>query len=100
MFAFPIRTGNSPIIRPLGNMKDVTNELCKELQKRAKFGERKYKTRLHPFNGRSALRDAFEEACDLSCYLKQLLMEEEMEGKIKRIRKKAPQKIPDFEFKP
>jgi hypothetical protein len=69
---------------------DVINEVCKDLQKRAKLGERKYGERLVPFNGRSALKDAYEEALDLANYLKQLLLEEEMELKIKRIRKKTP----------
>ena len=57
---------------------DVINEVCKDLQSRAKLGEKKYGERLRPFNGRSALRDAYEEALDMANYLKQLLIEEEL----------------------
>jgi len=58
---------------------DVINEVCEDLQARAVLGEKKYGERLRPFNGRSSLRDAYEEALDLANYLKQLLIEEEIE---------------------
>ena len=63
------------------------HELVKQdLDKRAALGKKKYGQYLYPHNGRSALQDAFEEACDLCCYLKQALLEQEMESKIKKIR--------------
>lgn len=34
-----------------------------------------YGTSLQPFNGRDALTDAYEEALDLACYLRQVLFE-------------------------
>jgi hypothetical protein len=80
-------------------MKDVISEVCKDLERRAKLGERKYGERLLPFNGRRALQDLYEELLDAANYCKQLLMEEDMEKKITRIRKKTPgKKKPDGDF--
>lgn len=80
---------------------DVINEVCKDLQKRAKLGEKKYGERLIPFNGRRALQDLYEELLDAANYCKQLLMEEDMEAKIKKIRSKTkkPRRVDD-EFPP
>lgn len=47
-----------------------------DLDARLRAGIRTYGTPLQPFNGRSALRDAYEEALDLAIYLRQLLFEE------------------------
>lgn len=38
-------------------------------------GFRRYNTRLQPFNGRDALRDAYEECLDMAVYLRQALFE-------------------------
>jgi hypothetical protein len=38
-------------------------------------GTEQYGTPLLPFNGRDALTDAYEEALDLACYLRQALFE-------------------------
>jgi hypothetical protein len=43
---------------------------CREL-----LGIQRYGTSLQPHNGRDALRDAYEEALDLACYLKQSIVE-------------------------
>lgn len=56
---------------------DIIDEVRKDLQQRAKMGEKTYGTRLKPFNGRDALIDAYQEALDLAVYLKQKLVEEE-----------------------
>ena len=40
-------------------------------------GSEKYGTRLQGFNGRSALRDAYQEVLDLAVYLRQRIWEEE-----------------------
>jgi hypothetical protein len=48
----------------------------KDLKVRAAFGFKKYGTELKTNNGRNALVDAYQEALDLCCYLKQRIMEE------------------------
>lgn len=47
----------------------------RDLEQREKVGIQRYGTPLQAFNGRDALRDAYEEALDLSCYLRQALAE-------------------------
>lgn len=51
----------------------------KDLRKRVQFGKSKYGTILQPFNGRDALKDAYEEALDLVQYLRQALFERDGE---------------------
>jgi hypothetical protein len=46
-----------------------------DLGKREAHGIEVYGTPLQPFNGRDVLRDAYEEALDLACYLKQAVCE-------------------------
>jgi len=46
-----------------------------DLKERKAMGLRKYGTPLQAFNGRRALRDAYQEALDLTCYLRQLIEE-------------------------
>jgi hypothetical protein len=46
-----------------------------DLDLREQVGIQRYGTPLQPHNGRDALRDAYEEALDLSCYLKQAIVE-------------------------
>lgn len=46
-----------------------------DIRERDKLGTFKYKTRLQGFNGRDALRDAYQEALDLSVYLRQAIFE-------------------------
>lgn len=55
----------------------VANQVMADLHSRKVFGIKKYGTPLQPNNGRDALQDAYEEALDLCCYLKQRLMEME-----------------------
>lgn len=57
------------------NHKYVVDEVVKDIEERKRIGKEKYGTPLQPFNGRDCLRDAYEEALDLSIYLKQCLME-------------------------
>jgi hypothetical protein len=47
----------------------------RDLEERERLGKDRYGTALYPNNGRSALRDAYEEALDLACYLRQALEE-------------------------
>ncbi len=56
---------------------DICESVRADIEQRAKIGERKYGERLRPYNGRSALLDAYEEALDLAMYLKQALVEQE-----------------------
>lgn len=58
-----------------GNGKVVITEVIKDLLARDEVGQIKYKTSLKTDNGRDALMDAFQEACDLVMYLKQAIME-------------------------
>lgn len=46
-----------------------------DLVEREKLGVERYGTPLQAHNGRNALRDAYEEALDLACYLRQALVE-------------------------
>ena len=68
---------NKPQPAPTQGQVDVTNEVIKDLADRAEFGERKYGTRLQTHNGRRGIEDAYQEALDLCCYLKQIILEYE-----------------------
>ncbi|MGH3780937.1 MAG: hypothetical protein ACRDRO_10010 [Pseudonocardiaceae bacterium] len=46
-----------------------------DLHTRERVGIGRYGTPLQANNGRDALRDAYEEALDLACYLKQVIVE-------------------------
>lgn len=46
-----------------------------DLEQRERLGVERYGTSLQPHNGRDALRDAYEEALDLACYLRQAMAE-------------------------
>lgn len=58
-------------------MKTVHELVTTDLARRAEQGLRTYGKPLLPHNGRNALQDAYEEALDLACYLKQALIEQE-----------------------
>lgn len=51
--------------------------VMEDLQKRLDLGIRRYGQPLQPHNGRSSLRDAYEEALDLCVYLRTALYEQE-----------------------
>jgi hypothetical protein len=57
------------------NNPAVWEEVIKDMQARDSFGRQKYGTPLQAFNGRDALRDAYEESLDLCVYLRQALYE-------------------------
>lgn len=46
-----------------------------DLEERERLGKQRYGTPLYAHNGRDALLDAYEEALDLACYLKQAIVE-------------------------
>jgi predicted transcriptional regulator len=47
----------------------------KDLIYREQLGRQRYGTSLYAYNGRSAILDAYEEALDLCCYLRQVIEE-------------------------
>jgi hypothetical protein len=57
---------------------DVQAAVVQDLLERRELGIAKYGTPLQPLNGRDALRDAYEEAIDLACYLMQAIMERDL----------------------
>ena len=69
--------------------KPIHELVKKDLDKRAALGKKKYGEYLYPKNGRKAMQDYYEELLDAASYAKQWLTEQEMESKIKRIRKTA-----------
>lgn len=63
---------------PIKNKQpEVWNIVKEDMEKRNSFGKRKYGTPLQPFNGRDALRDAYEEALDLCVYLRTAIYEKD-----------------------
>ena len=46
-----------------------------DMQDRHELGIKRYGTPLQPYNGRDALRDAYEEALDLAVYLRTAIYE-------------------------
>ncbi len=53
----------------------ITDIVIRDLNSRTELGKKKYGTPLQPFNGRDALKDAYEEALDLCQYLRQAIYE-------------------------
>lgn len=54
---------------------DIQEQVIRDVQARREVGIQRYGTALYPHNGRDALLDAYEEALDLTMYLKQALVE-------------------------
>lgn len=67
----------NPQPHPQPGGQDVTALVMADLEARAQGGERKYGCRLTTHNGRRPLIDAYQEALDLACYLRQAIAEEE-----------------------
>lgn len=62
---------------PKGMGREITPLVLEDLKQRSDAGLKKYGERLHAWNGRSSLRDAYEEVLDLAQYLRQAIEEEE-----------------------
>ena len=62
--------------------EEVFQQLQKDIESRNQIGFDHYKTSLTTFNGRDALRDAYEEALDMCAYLCQAIMERDALGKV------------------
>lgn len=71
-----LREGDQPL--PIPNSKPIIHELViEDVKARLEIGTKRYGTGLQPYNGRNALRDAYEEVLDLAAYLRQKIWEEE-----------------------
>ena len=57
------------------DQESIQSKVRKDLEEREALGMERYGRPLLPHNGRDALRDAYEEALDLACYLRQALEE-------------------------
>lgn len=60
---------------PSGGQQEVQQALINVIAARRELGIRKYGQRVMTYNGRSALRDAWEEVIDLAVYLTQMMLE-------------------------
>jgi len=61
---------------PIKNDQPIMwNKVLIDCVNRNHMGVKKYGTPLQPFNGRDALKDAYEEALDLVVYLRQAIYE-------------------------
>lgn len=68
------RPGDQPLPTPNGS-GDIQSLVIVDIYERRELGINRYGTALQAHNGRDALQDAYEEAMDLTIYLKQVLME-------------------------
>jgi len=62
----------APIVNDGPCIQDL---VIQDMEGRKAVGLKRYGTLLQPFNGRDALRDAYEEALDLAQYLRQAIEE-------------------------
>lgn len=67
------REGDQPL--PTEGQQNVSDAVKADLDARIALGIQRYGRPLQTFNGRDALKDAYEEALDLVHYLKQAIME-------------------------
>ena len=89
--AFPenVRTDGRAIVResvpdwqrepqPKSNLlPHISDLVTRDLKLRKEMGIKKYGVPLQPFNGRRALKDAYEEVLDLALYLRQAMYEQD-----------------------
>lgn len=68
------REGDQPLPIPNDHI-DIQSMVMEDIKQRREVGIQRYGTALQPHNGRDALQDAYEEAIDLTMYLKQLIVE-------------------------
>lgn len=57
------------------NLPAVWDLVVADMQSRDRMGRGKYGTPLQPFNGRDAMKDAYEEVLDLAVYLRTAIYE-------------------------
>ncbi len=58
-------------------MTSIQSQVRSDLGERERLGKERYGVALYPHNGRNSLQDAYEEALDMACYLKQALVEKQ-----------------------
>jgi len=68
------REGDQPLPVP-NDQPNIQQMVINDIYERQQVGIERYGTPLQPFNGRDALRDAYEEALDLTMYLRQVIYE-------------------------
>ena len=68
------RPGDQPLPTP-NDSTDIQTLVIHDIEKRREVGIDRYGTALQAHNGRDALQDAYEEALDLCCYLRQMIAE-------------------------
>lgn len=56
--------------------KYVWDLVITDMKARNEMGEKKYGTKLRPFDGRDSLKDAYQEVLDLAVYLRKKIFEE------------------------
>ena len=61
------------------DLPPVWELVISDMQQRDHVGRERYGTPLQAFNGRDALRDAYEEALDLVVYLHQAMLERDQD---------------------
>ncbi len=66
---------DKPEPKPKPGDKNVAEMVIDDINLRVLFGMKKYGTQLQTNNGRDALMDAYQEAIDLTLYLRQLIEE-------------------------
>jgi hypothetical protein len=69
-----LKAAEQPMPTP-NDQPSVQGLVRDDLEQREQLGIARYGTPLQPHNGRDALRDAYEEALDLACYLRQVIAE-------------------------
>lgn len=69
------REGDTQALPTVNDEQDIQSRVIEDIITRREVGIRRYGTALQPHNGRDALLDAYEEALDLTMYLKQVLVE-------------------------
>lgn len=93
------REGDQPLPVP-NDREDVQSLVMADLAARREVGIQRYGTALQPFNGRSALRDLYEELLDAACYARQRLVEDEPQVETERLADVLHEmrRHPDFEY--
>lgn len=66
-----MRPGDQPLPNP-NDLPAVQDQVIADIEERKTVGLERYGTLLQPLNGRSAMRDAYEESLDLVMYLRQI----------------------------
>jgi hypothetical protein len=65
-----------PITNAFPNIAELVID---DVAERMRIGTERYGTPLQPFNGRDALKDAYEEVLDLASYMRQMMYERDTE---------------------